>query len=379
MSSYFSSLYVHVPFCMKKCRYCSFYSVKWSEEVEQVFIKSILREIKLCSELPHLFETVYVGGGTPSSMRPKTLEMLLKSLVTNFRFASGLEFSIEINPATVNLEKMNIMRDFGVNRISIGVQSFKDEELSLLGRMHSSKAAIDTIGLVIRSGFENISIDLMYAIPFQTVESWMNSLKMATSLKISHVSIYELTLEENTLLFKDLYSGKVSLPPEKDIVQMYLSGTEFLESKGLIKYEISNFAKKGFECRHNNNYWQRKPYLGIGPSAHSFNGKERFHNPSDLLKYSAILKYNSLMHIIDYRVDAKESLKEKVFLGLRTTDGVVLDSECLLNFFRVFEEENLVKIVGKRVFLTDKGMMISNELFVEALLHIENCPVCKQE
>lgn len=364
---------------MKKCRYCSFYSVKWSEEAEQVFIKSILREMELCSELPHLFETIYVGGGTPSSMSPKTLERLLNSLLTNFRFARELEFSIEINPATVDLEKINIMRDFGINRISIGVQSFNDEELRFLGRLHSSKSAIDTIELVMRSGFENISIDLMYAIPFQTVESWMNSLRMATSLKISHVSIYELTLEENTLLFKDIYSGKVSLPHEKDIVQMYLSGTEFLQSKELIKYEISNFAKKGFECRHNNNYWQRKPYLGIGPSAHSFNGKERFHNPSDLLKYSAILKYNSLPHILDYRVDEKESLKERLFLGLRTKDGVVLDSECLLNLFRAFEEENLLKIVGKRVFLTDKGMIISNELFAEALLHIENCPVCRQE
>lgn len=377
MDKFFSSLYVHVPFCIKKCKYCSFYSLPYDEDLEKLYMKAILKEIEIAKELPHFLETIYIGGGTPSCLSLNSLKRLLTSLRKNFKIISNLEFSIEINPKTVDTEKLYLMKDFEVNRLSIGVQSFNDEELLFLGRIHNAEDAIKTVEVAMKKGFKNISIDLIYGLPGQTLKSWQETLNKAASMSINHISLYELSVEENTPLGKELHRGKLSLPPQDNVVLMYEFATDFLKERGFKKYEISNFAKRGFECRHNISYWLRMPYLGLGPSAHSFIDKKRFHNPSDLFSYTETLLKGKFAWIDDYFVDRVEELKEKIFLGLRMTEGIILKEQCLLEFLKDFEIEKLLTLSGNRVKLTDKGMIVSNEIFARVLLHIENCPVCK--
>lgn len=378
MADFFSSLYIHVPFCIEKCKYCNFYSVKWAEEYEEIYIKALLKEIELTSSIPHLVETIYIGGGTPSCLSYKGLKKILESIRKRYFIKDNIEFSIELNPATVDMRKLEMFKSYGINRLSIGVQSYNDLELKLLGRIHNSKSVVSILKKVEKKGFENISIDLIYGIPFQTQNTWKNSLKFIKSFDIKHVSLYELTLEENTKLFNEILSGRYTLPNEEDILSMYIFANQFLSDNSFEKYEISNFAIKEYKCRHNINYWRRKPYLGLGPSAHSFINNRRFHNPAELLKYSKTLINNKLSWIEDYFVHGKEKLKEKIFLSLRTSEGMIIKRRCLNEIFRNFEKEKLVRISKHRVSLTDKGMVLSNELFVQVLLHIENCPFCKR-
>lgn len=378
MADFFSSLYIHVPFCIEKCKYCNFYSVKRAEEYEEIYIKALLKEIELTSSIPHLLETIYIGGGTPSCLSYKGLKKILESIRKRYFIKDNIEFSIELNPASVDMRKLEMFKSYGINRLSIGVQSYNDLELNLLGRIHNSKSIVSILKKVEKKGFENISIDLIYGIPFQTQNTWKNSLKIIKSFDIKHVSLYELTLEENTKLFNEILSGRYTLPNEEDILSMYIFANQFLRDNLFEKYEISNFAIKEYKCRHNINYWRRKPYLGLGPSAHSFINNRRFHNPAELLKYSNRLIDSKLFWIEDYFVKGKEKLKEKIFLGLRTSEGIVVRRKCLNEIFKSFEEAELVKISKNRVSLTDKGMILSNELFVQVLLHIENCPFCRR-
>ncbi len=379
MTSFFSSLYVHVPFCIKKCKYCSFYSLPYDRDLEKLYIKAILKEIEIAKHLPHLLKTIYIGGGTPSSLSIHGLESLLLGLIKNFKIARDVEFSIEINPKTLSMEKLDLLKDYGINRLSIGVQSFNDKELLFLGRIHNAQEAVKTVETALENGFENISIDLIYGIPVQTLKSLKETLNKAVNTAVSHISAYELSVEENTPLWKELYAGNFSLFSQDDIALMYELITDFLKEKGFKKYEISNFARTGFECKHNISYWLRKPYLGLGPSAHSFIDRKRFHNPLNLFLYANSLLNGKLAWIDDYSVDKVESLKEKIFLGLRMTEGINLKERCLLEFLKDCGKEKLLSISGNKVKLTDKGMLISNEIFARVLLHIENCPACKQE
>ncbi len=378
MAMFFSSLYIHIPFCLKKCNYCSFYSINWNQGIEGLYLKSILKEIELTKEFSHLLETLYIGGGTPSCLSIESLEKLFVSLRENFKTKNDIEFSIEINPATVDKEKLNLMRSYGINRLSIGVQSLNDRELSFLGRIHSSDDALKTVDLAVNEGFDNISIDLIYGIPGQILKSWKTTLNKLVTRDIQHISCYELSIDRHTKIAKELDSGNFSLPPEEETVAMYEFATEFLESRGFKKYEISNFAQPGFQCRHNINYWSAVPYLGIGPSAHSFIDRKRFHNPSNLFSYAEHLIDGKPAWINDYTVDKTEELKERVFLGLRMKDGVILTNPCIIEMLGSPEYKKLISISGNRVRLTDKGMILSNEIFAQVLLHIENCPACKQ-
>lgn len=370
MNASFSSLYIHVPFCVKKCHYCAFYSIPWKEEFEKLYLQSILKEIDIIKEIPNKLETIYIGGGTPTVLSLKTLKVLLEKILKCFKISNNLEFSIELNPVTVDNEKLILIKDFGINRVSVGVQSFNDDELRSLGRLHDRQQALQTVKKLLDSGFENISIDLIYGIPLQTINTWVKTLNESLNLEIRHISIYELTVEEETELKKEIESGKIRLPDEHTIADMYLLATEFFENKGIKKYEISNFAYPNFECKHNIGYWVRKPYLGVGPSAHSFIGNRRFHNP-DLFEYSRILSENKLAWIEDMLLDDFEDLKEKIILGLRMKNGTVVENVYLLEFFKQYEREGLIKISDKRVCLTDKGMLLSNEIFSKLLFYLE--------
>ncbi|MDI1472406.1 MAG: radical SAM family heme chaperone HemW [Thermodesulfovibrio sp.] len=378
MESFFSSLYVHIPFCIKKCKYCSFYSVPYEKFLELLYVDALVKEIELTKKIAHHIKTIYIGGGTPSCLSIKALEKILSALIENYKIQENVEFSIEVNPSTVSIEKLNLFRDFGVNRISIGIQSFFDNELKILGRLHNYKDALKVLKTVINSGFENVSVDLIYGIPYQTITSFINSIKIATSFSIKHISLYELSIEKGTPLEKDLKKSKINLSIEDEIERMYLTASEYLEKIGFQKYEISNFAYKGFECKHNLAYWMRIPYLGLGPSAHSFIGNKRFHNPSNIFSYAKIKEKNRTEWIDDYIVTPSEEIKEKIFLGMRMRKGVTVKSPCLIKFFRRFNSEGLINLKDNKVSLTDKGMLLSNEIFVQVISHIENCPVCKQ-
>jgi len=378
MESFFSSLYVHVPFCIKKCKYCNFYSLPHEESLELFYLDAFIKEIELTKNIDHHIKTIYIGGGTPSCLSIKTLERILSALMKNYKIQENAEFSVEVNPSTVSIEKLNLLKEFGVNRISIGIQSFFDNELKILGRIHNYKDALKTIESVINEGFENISIDLIYGIPYQTITNFINSIKIATSFAIKHISLYELSIERGTQLEKDIKKGKINLLNENDIEKMYLTASEYLENKGFQKYEISNFAYKGFECKHNLAYWTRSPYLGLGPSAHSFIGNKRFHNPSNIFSYAKIKDKNRTLWIEDYFVTPFDELKERIFLGMRIKEGITVKSPCLIEFFMEFYNEGLIELKDNRVKLTDKGMLVSNEIFVQVISHIENCPVCKQ-
>ena len=347
--------------------------------MESLYLKAILKEIELTKEFPHMLETVYIGGGTPSCLSIECLEKLFISLRDNFNAGDEIEFSIEVNPATVDKEKLNLMRNYGINRLSVGIQSLNDRELSFLGRIHISDDAIKTVDLAVNACFDNISIDLIYGIPGQTLKSWKTTLNKVVNKDIKHISCYELSIDRHTKLAKELDSCNFSLLPEEETVSMYEFVTEFLESRGFKKYEISNFAQPGFQCRHNINYWTAVPYLGLGPSAHSFIDRKRFHNPSNLFSYAEYLLDGNPAWINDYEVSKSEELKEKVFLGLRMKDGIILKNPCIIEMLGSPEYKNLISISGNRIRLTDKGMILSNEIFARVLLHIENCPVCKQE
>ena len=378
MESFFSSLYVHVPFCIKKCKYCSFYSEPYEKFLESLYVEALVKEIEITKKIDHHIKTIYIGGGTPSCLSIKALEKILSALIENYKIQENVEFSIEVNPSTVSTEKLNLFREFGVNRISIGIQSFFDNELKILGRLHNHKDAFKVLKTVINSGFENVSVDLIYGIPYQTITNFINSIKIATSFSIKHISLYELSIEKGTQLEKDLKKGKINILNENDIEKMYLTVSEYLENKGFQKYEISNFAYKGFECKHNLAYWMRIPYLGLGPSAHSFMFNKRFHNPSNIISYAKIKEKNRTVWIEDYIVTPHDEIKEKIFLGMRMKKGLTIKNPCLIEFFMEFYNEGLIELKDNRVKLTDKGMLVSNEIFVQVISHIENCPVCKQ-
>ncbi len=378
MPKNFSSLYLHIPFCIKKCNYCGFYSLPYREERVKLFISAILKEIELTRNLPHLIKTIYIGGGTPSCLPVKYLEIILQTLLKNYKIDKDIEFTIEVNPGTITQEKINLFKSYGINRISIGAQSFLDSELKILGRIHNVKDIIKTAHIIKNSGIENISVDLIYGIPKQTLDNFKFSLKAATSLEIKHISIYELTIERGTPMEKNLKNGKINLLNDDAIEQMYLFASEFLDEKGFYKYEISNFARQNYESLHNIAYWQRMAYLGLGPAAFSYLNGWRFYNPGNISLYFKYLSKNKLPWIREYEIKGIEELKEKIILGLRMKQGITLDSLCLINFFEELEKLKLTRINGNKVSLTDKGMLLSNEIFAKVLLHIENCSVCKQ-
>ncbi len=316
-------LYIHIPFCLAKCAYCDFYSVPVEGELSGEFIKSLLREMELRGWF-HA-DTIYIGGGTPTALDSGSLEKIFSGLKEHFGFSSDAEFTIEANPATVDGGKLSVLLQGGVNRISIGVQSFDDEELKTLGRVHTAADAREAIALARRAGFGNISLDLIYGIPGQTMESWMNTLNQAISLAPEHISAYELTLEECTPLHEWVKRGLIEMPSEEMILEMSDKCVSVLESAGYARYEVSNYALPGRQCRHNVNYWRRGPYLGLGPSAHSFDGRERWKDIEDLGEYVKSLSAGALPERERYALMPGQVKREFLFLGLRMSEGVSIE------------------------------------------------------
>lgn len=290
-----TAIYIHIPFCDHKCIYCDFYSIINYDNVKN-YLDALLKEIELRS-LEHSsgreIISIFFGGGTPSFMEPDYIGRIIESIKVKFDVRKDVEVTLETNPGTVTKDKLQAFKSVGINRISIGIQSFNESELKFLTRIHDSKTAIDTVYSTADAGFENISIDLIFNIPNQTKEIWKENLKIATSLPIKHISAYSLILEKGTILNKMVLDGKVQMQDSDHDANLYEFTISQLEEKRFKQYEVSNFAKDGLECMHNNVYWRYHDYLGFGTSAHSFINSQRWWNYSSLNFYIEKMKNGS--------------------------------------------------------------------------------------
>lgn len=349
------NIYLHIPFCLKKCSYCSFNSLTDLSFVDD-YIKMLCREIATGGELSgdRLVNTVYFGGGTPGLLSPVQLELILKQLRQFYNFAGDIELSMEVNPETVTMARLLEYRDLGVNRLSIGVQSFNDDELKYLGRIHSANKARSALNDISKV-FENWNLDLIMSIPGQTTDSIEGNIKEAAHFSPKHISCYELTVEEGTPL---------ALDPRRfaDDGESYLFARDLLVSLGFWQYEISNYAKKGFECRHNLAYWSNLSYVGFGLSAHSFDRERnvRSANTGDIRSY---LDGNYL----DFVEPSQEI--DRFIMGLRKREGLEI-SEIPVSYAETIESlvsRGLLQRNKKNIAFTEKGMLLANRVLVELM------------
>jgi oxygen-independent coproporphyrinogen-3 oxidase len=377
-------LYIHIPFCIKKCIYCDFYSIPFKSQIAGDYIKALCREIGLRKNVVGDLTTIYIGGGTPTILSEKEIAGLLQAMRDNYVIDPDAEITIEANPRTISEDKARKLLDSGINRMSIGIQSLIDKELITLGRSHNAEDAIKAVKDVRSAGFKNISIDLIYGIPlpkFQIsnfkFQNWEYSLQKALELSPEHISTYELTPEKDTPLYEDIKSGRLAMPEEGVISEMYYKGIDMLKEHGYIHYEISNLSKPGYECRHNLNYWNRGEYLGIGAGAHSFFGGKRTGNARDISHYIESINNNKMPVAEEHYITNDEALKEFIFLGMRKTDGI--DMKLLPDKKRVLMKKaveelsshGLVEVKGNYLRLTRKGLILSNEVIVQVLLSLE--------
>lgn len=336
-------LYIHVPFCVKKCPYCDFYSQKLSHDKE--YIEAVLRNLSIYDTA---YDTVYFGGGTPSVL-PQIADEALK----NIRLADNAEITFECNPETVNNCVLDGLAAAGVNRLSFGVQSLNDTELSALGRIHSADKAKHIIQEAAICGFDNISADLMLGIPHQTKRSLVETIDSLCALPITHVSAYILKIEPNTVFGK----APPPVPDEDEQAELYLLAVHELEKRGFMQYEISNFAKPGYESRHNLKYWHCEEYIGIGPAAHSFLNGRRFAVARDLDDFLCSPRQIELT-----TDDSPDEYEERVMLGLRLTEGIPEELWKPLEAALKLVPKNYYKLDGGRLSLTSEGFLLSNEI-----------------
>lgn len=326
-----AGIYIHIPFCKQRCIYCDFYSTT-SQEKENRYIEAVCTELELRKQsLPDPVHTIYIGGGTPSLLNPTSVKQLKECIDRNYRMMPDLEFTVEANPDDISPEWLEAMSRIGVNRISMGVQTFHDGHLKLLRRRHNSERAIQAVHLCQEHGFRNISIDLIYGLPEQTLEEWKADVAQAIALNVQHLSAYALIYEENTALWRMREQNKVQEADEELSLSMFEYLITELKNNGFEHYEISNFGLPGFHSRHNSSYWNDTPYLGCGASAHSFIGMERMYNTANIDQYikdimrcrEENLPYNEVCHC--EVLDRYEHYNDRIITGLRTAAGLDLE------------------------------------------------------
>ena len=312
-------LYIHIPFCKRKCFYCDFYSEAYDQKLSSAYIDVIINQIE---KSPRNFSTIYIGGGTPSALEPKLLKRLLKALRSKLSCA-GLEFTVEANPESLDDCRVKVLLDSGVNRLSIGVQSFDDRKLKKLGRLHNAEKARGSVCLAAKRGFSNISIDLMFGVWGEAPEDWKSEVAEAAELPVSHISCYSLTYEKETPLFKALLNKSIRPIEDDQASAMYETAIGLLAVRGFKQYEISNFAKReGFKCRHNINYWENNSYIGLGASAVSYIDGVRAKNVPNIQEY--IRRYEAGASLIESseRLSPVRRAKETAAIKIRTRDGI---------------------------------------------------------
>ena len=321
-----AGIYIHMPFCRVKCMYCDFYSVADRDDAIPAYFEALLKEIELCStDTTHWdIDTIFIGGGTPSLTPPHQLKNLIRALTDKFDFANVFEFTMEANPGEAPADHLKAYRELGVNRISMGVQSLEPALLQFLTRIHGPDEVFNTFDAVRQAGFDNINCDLIFNIPNQNMDIWKRDLQQIVDLKPEHLSCYSLTIEEGTQLFQYVNRGKVTMPSDDQSAELYQWTQSALEENGYAQYEISNWSKPELPCRHNLHYWKIHPYLAFGPSAHGFDGKNRFSNIRNLDGYIKQLGDGKLPRQDDYELSDKDRTNEMVGFGLRIKDGIDL-------------------------------------------------------
>lgn len=322
-----AGLYLHIPYCVKKCAYCDFVSVPTETGVSEAYCSALKKEIELTAAvLPEReYGSVFFGGGTPSLLTGTQMTEILHTLRQHFSIVPDAEITVECNPGTVTEEKLAAYRAAGVNRISVGLQSADDELLRRIGRIHDYAAFRETVRLLHRTGFDNFNVDVMHGLPMQTQAQYLDTLKKVADSGASHISAYSLILEEGTPLYRAVVAGEMTLPDEDAVADMQDAGISLLETLGFRRYEISNFAKPGFECRHNLNYWANGEYVGFGPAAHSamhLPAWTRWSNVESLCDYMDALARATLPRETTESPDRAEEMFETVMVGLRTVRGV---------------------------------------------------------
>lgn len=365
-------LYVHVPFCRSKCRYCAFYSEVMDMGALEVYTGALVKEMRLWSKRlskPRV-STVYFGGGTPSLLPGWALSRIMPELTKCFVLEKTTEFTFEANPdSAVDEGYLGRLRDYGVNRLSIGVQSLSDANLAALGRPHEAGAALHAFALARRAKFANINLDFLWGLPGQRVSKWLEELKTAVKLRPEHLSCYGLTVEPDTPLEADVESGATELPEENEQGRMFILGAEYLEAEGYLQYEISNFARMGFQSRHNLGYWEGRDYLGLGPSAVSTLSGARHENPRNIKEYAKQAAAGTIGSGAA-ALTPEERARELVMLSLRTSRGLGLaeyrkrtgldflkENAALIQGLR---QNELIRISRGRLRLTKNGMLVSN-------------------
>ena len=378
-------LYVHIPFCVRKCEYCDFLSAPAGAATQQEYVRNLLLEIEQkgvrCTD--YEVTTIFFGGGTPSILKAGWIADILNAIHRNFKVRKDAEITIECNPGTLTFEKLSIYKSAGINRISVGLQSASDAELRELGRIHTYEDFLRSYDLIRKKGFSNVNIDLMAALPGQTLKSYEQTLRRVLALKPEHISAYSLIIEEGTPFYEKYEADELlrekgekpqMLPSEETERLMYERTKELLLAHGYERYEISNYARRGYACRHNIGYWRRENYLGFGLGSASLLENERFHNTTDLTDYLG----GDYLAYEQEKLDKKSQMEEFMFLGLRMTDGI--STECFRQTFGltvelvygpVLEQQIADRLLRKedgRIFLTERGLDVSNYVMAQFLL-----------
>ncbi len=372
-------IYIHVPFCLRKCNYCDFISYPFDAGLAASYVYALEKEMKLyAGNMPgeqRDVRTVFLGGGTPSLLSGEQLALILDNCRRYFRVRDDAEITVECNPGTVTKDKFALMRGAGVNRISLGVQAYQPGLLALLGRTHSFMEVAEAVKACRSAGIENISCDLIYGIPGQTGADWKETLDRVLDLSPVHISAYCLKVEHGTPMYKDVASGRVTPCDEDTELEMYQYVIGFLADRGFKHYEISNFALPGMEARHNLIYWLNEEYLGLGPAAHSMLDRHRFSNEPCVASYIKKLGKNEPVIEEKKSLSIKEQISETIFLGLRLLDG--LDTRAFIRRYgcsvadifapqlKKLTDLGLIKIAENRIRLTEKGLPLANEVFME--------------
>ena len=361
-------LYVHIPFCVRKCLYCDFLSFPTCHEEMQAYTEALCKELASYGRLP--LRTIYIGGGTPSILPVSMLERICAAIEDSYDLRPELEWTLECNPATFDLEKARCWKALGINRISMGVQSLEDTLLKRIGRIHSAEQARDGYRILREAGFENISIDLIMGLPEQTLSLWKQTLEEAISWAPEHMSCYSLILEEGTPLYEE---EDLPLPDEDTERAMYHETVRMLAEAGYQQYEISNFAKPGYESRHNCSYWERIPYLGTGLGAASFIGEKRWRNETEMSSYLSTVPGET--QILEESLTAEDQMKETFMLGLRMNQGVSLETfrsrfgidpqTAFPKVLSSYTEQGLLQEKEGWIFLTERGLDLANQVFME--------------
>ncbi|GAA0362438.1 radical SAM family heme chaperone HemW [Bacillus horti] len=379
------AVYIHIPFCNRICPYCDFNKYVFKGQPVQEYVQALEKEMLLTFPFPSYsiplgegIQTIFVGGGTPTVLTAEQLKEFLQSIKRQISFSELVEFTFEANPETIDKEKLDIMLEYGVNRLSFGVQTFDRELLKRLGRMHSPEDVYSSISLARQSGFKNISIDLMFGLPNQSLATFHETLDISFELGVEHFSAYSLKVEEGTFFHKLYQKDKLPLPTEEDEVRMYSDLMERMRTEGYEQYEISNFSKPGFRSTHNLTYWRNAEYYGLGAGAHGYVQGRRHVNIAGVQEYIDTLAQDKLPYVSTHDVLTEEAMEDYMIMGLRTREGVS-SIQFQHNFHQPLEEvytdqlqeliqDQLIERTGDKYRLTREGMFLGNEVF-EKFLH----------